>query len=109
MSLPIKGKNILHPSETKIWILLSISALAVVSIFFDMFRRGTVAFGSAAYEVASSPYVKNTDSIKPTSSLAPALQQIPYLHVIGLLVFAVLIGSCLAYLYFSRKKVLKNI
>ena len=34
-----KGKNILNPGETKIWVLLSMSALAATGITYDMISR----------------------------------------------------------------------
>lgn len=139
-----KGKNILHPSETRIWIMLSISALAFIGIFYDMIRY---AFSTSTHVFSSAPRVmsetmtetaSNTagsanapaamDSAKAIAETGLAANQtavaetgavatqtvvtqtiVPYLHLAGLVIFAVLLGSLLTYLVISRKKMLMRI
>jgi DNA-binding transcriptional ArsR family regulator len=108
-----KGSNVLHPEYTKIWILLSVSALAIVGIFYDMWQRGAEAMFAAAGSAA--PILENSDRIAEAPAAAgegaasqaaaqAVAQAVPYLHIIGILVFAVLLGSCIAYLAIGRKR-----
>jgi DNA-binding transcriptional ArsR family regulator len=105
-----KGKNVLHPEYTKIWILLSISVLAMIGIFADLFIRGSSVLAFASREVATG--VGEMDKIAaPPAMESPmaqtvgegAAQAIPYFHIIGLIIFAVILGSCVAYLVLSKK------
>ena len=112
-----KGKNILHPEDTKIWILLSISAFAIIGIFYDMLRSaaGGMTFaaqkaaplaGGAAdsLERAAEPLAQPT--VEASSQALPSL---PYIHIISLMAFAIILGSCIAYLAISRKKMMMKI
>jgi len=107
-----KGKNILHPDETRIWVLLSVSILAMSGIFYDLLQRGAGGLGNTLN--AAESLVSPTGS--PAKAMAPALdscqaaaQPLPYLHIIGLVLFAVLLGSCIAYLAISRKRLMARI
>lgn len=111
--LTSKGKNVLHPEYTKIWILLSVSVLAIVGIFYDLWQRGAPAMLYAARSAA--PVLENADSIAEAPAAAggaaasqttaqAVTQAVPYMHIMGILVFAVLLGSCIAYLAIGRKR-----
>ncbi len=111
--LTSKGKNVLHPEYTKIWILLSVSALAIVGIFYDLFSKGSSAMQFAAR--SASPVLGNADKVAeaPTAvgevgasqtAAQAAAQAIPYLHILGILIAAVLLGSCIAYILIGRKR-----
>ncbi|MBN2331068.1 MAG: winged helix-turn-helix transcriptional regulator [Candidatus Aenigmarchaeota archaeon] len=111
--LTMKGKNVLHPEYTKIWILLSVSALAIVGIFYDLWRMGS---GAVQFAGSAAPLLGNADKIAEVPSdaggqavsqiAAEALpQSIPYLHIIGILLFAVLLGSCMTYIFLRRNSV----
>jgi predicted ArsR family transcriptional regulator len=105
-----KGKNILHPEDTKIWILLSISAFAIIGIFYDMLRSAAGGMTFAAQKAAplgggaADSFERAAEPMLEAPSLQAASQALPYFHIIGLIAFAVLLGSCIAYLAMSRKK-----
>ncbi len=104
-----KGKNILHPEDTKIWILLSISALAMISILYDMWQRSAGGMMMAAREAATAG--ESLDKIAAPAAAEAAVQTagraLPYYHIAGLIIFAVILGSCIAYMAISRKKMMK--
>jgi len=108
--LTLKGKNILHPGETRIWIILSVSIIALAGIFYDMVQR---SLGSMMYLAGgAAPAAKSLDRVTaPAQEAAPAAQAasqgLPYLHITGLVIFAVILGSCVAYLVLSRKRILR--
>ena len=115
--LTMKGKNVLHPEYTKIWILLSVSVLAIVGIFYDLLQRSATFMFSGARSAA--PMLENADKIAEaplaageaaaSQTAAQAVTQsltqaVPYMHIIGILIFAILLGSCIAYLAIGRKR-----
>jgi len=103
-----KGRNILHPEETKIWILLTVSALAMVGIFYDMVRRASP--GPQMMQAASDMLQKGAEeSMGPVREIASGTIALPFVHIFGMLVFAVILGSCVAYLVISRKKLITKI
>ena len=114
--LTSKGKNILHPEETKIWILLSISILAMIGILYDLFQRsygGLMTFareaapaaGQVGDAIKEAPAAgAETELVAQTAALA-----LPIYHIIGIAVFAVILGSCIAFLALNRRKLLKKI
>ena len=92
-----KGKNILHPEDTKIRILLSISAFGMIGIFYDMLMRGTSNLIFAAQRAAPAAGAEAMDKITAPVAEAPAaetvaqaLPALPYFHIIGLILFAIL-------------------
>ena len=79
-----KGYRILHPGETKIWILLSVSALGVIYTFYDMFRKFNLGYFQTVrtYEMASRGVEAATESGSLTA-------QVPLIHVTLLIVFSI--------------------
>ncbi len=107
-----KGKNVLHPEYTKIWILLSASVLAFIGIFYDMLRvsgqammfaaeRAAPAADGLSKAVEEAPLAGGEALSQTVAQAAP--QALPYMHIIGLVAFAVILGSCISYLAIGRK------
>lgn len=102
-----KGKNILHPEETKIWILLLISVLGMVGVFYDLARRG---FQQTFETLESAPMAMGEVAKRADEMLAPvavetAASAVPYYHIAALVILAVVLGSCIAFLIINREKV----
>jgi DNA-binding transcriptional ArsR family regulator len=101
-----KGKDILHPEDKKIWILLGISALGIAVVGLDLLRN---TFAGSMNQFLAAPAVG--EAIKDAGEFAggratesaPALTQLPYLHIIGFVLFGVLLVVSIFYLAKSRK------
>ncbi|MEM5812599.1 MAG: winged helix-turn-helix domain-containing protein [Candidatus Aenigmatarchaeota archaeon] len=91
-----KGREILRPGERRIWIILSLSMLALLFTTYDLivgFLRSGQGFMKSAPKMVAGDY----------QSTLPALQQVPYFHIIGIALFAALFGIALGY-YVGIKK-----
>ncbi|MHA2068874.1 MAG: ArsR/SmtB family transcription factor, partial [Candidatus Thorarchaeota archaeon] len=93
-----KGRHILHPEETKILVLLSVSALAVIFTTFDLFGRFVTFSASKSTEAmealrdagASDALGEALPAAAPAvGAVAPA---IPYIHIAVLIIFSALFG-----------------
>ncbi len=95
-----KGKDILHPEDKKIWIMLGISALGIVVVGYDLLRTTLVPVFAAAPMAARG----GEDMVAEKSfEASQAFTQIPYLHIIGLVIFGALLAISVFYLMRSRK------
>lgn len=102
-----KGKDILHPEDKKIWILLGISALGIAVVGLDLLRN-TFA-GSVNQFLAQSPAMG--EAAKDAGEFAggraiessPALAQLPYIHILGFIIFGIVLTVSVFYLARSRK------
>jgi predicted ArsR family transcriptional regulator len=102
-----KGRHILHPEETKILVLLSVSALAVIFTTFDLFGR-FVTFSAprameameAAKDGASDMLGETLPAAAPAVAVAPA---IPFIHIAVLIIFSALFGLSLAYVWIVKR------
>lgn len=100
--LTTKGKNILHPEDKKIWILLTISALAMIGIGYDLLRnfyRPLSAVGAAVPETALTEGTKRGEEL-----VLEVIPQFPYLHVLGLVIFGIILGLSVGYIVTGRRK-----
>ncbi|NIO22503.1 MAG: helix-turn-helix domain-containing protein [Candidatus Aenigmarchaeota archaeon] len=101
-----KGKNILHPEDKKIWILLSISALAMIGIGYDLMRniyRPILVMGG---EFAYAPQAAITEGAeRGTDLVSGVIPQFPYLHVLGLIIFGIVLGVSLGHIITGRRRV----
>jgi DNA-binding transcriptional ArsR family regulator len=101
------GKNILHPGDTKVWILLSLSGLAFFVTVYDMFR-GSVGF-AASQSKSITPLLTSgagdlaAESAPAPMALAPAAT-LPYMHIIGLVLFAGIFAVTLGF-YLGKRKI----
>jgi DNA-binding transcriptional ArsR family regulator len=111
-----KGKDILHPEDKKVWILLGISVLGIIAIGFDLVRNMFSSLG--AYAAAPQMLVASDEAsgnmlmgaAKSAAESAPAvppfvMPELPYIHIIGFLVCAILIAVSLLYVRNARKTV----
>jgi DNA-binding transcriptional ArsR family regulator len=99
-----KGKDILHPEDKKIWILLGVSVLAMIVIGFDMVKNSMLAMGSFANLQAAAPKMEEAVDMGTRAAAAP-LPELPYLHIAGFIVFGVLLLLSLAYVIHARRNI----
>jgi DNA-binding transcriptional ArsR family regulator len=107
-----KGKDILHPEDKKVWILLGISALGIIVAGFDLFKNSFNSLYSAGTFAASAPAADMGEKALTQAgngaaegsaaaiNAANALPALPYMHIA---VF--IIAASLIYIRNSRKKV----
>ena len=96
-----KGRGVLHPEYTRIWIILSLSGLAILVTAYDMIT------GFAGQVV--SPLMKSGGEEVLTEMTTPAaapatLAQLPYIHIIGLVAFSMVFAAALGFYLGTRKK-----
>lgn len=100
-----KGKNILTPGETKIWVILSASALAVMLTAYDMATR----FYFMPQRALNSPALFGEAAKGYAGSGGAGISYVPYLHIILIVVFSVLFGLSAAYLFVLRRNMKNSI
>lgn len=109
-----KGRGVLNPEEKKIWILLSLSALAVVATGFDMltgfFSRALfspITFGAEDVMRGVEPLAKAGEAVGAPGAAETIGQAaaVPWIHIALILVFAALVGFFVFRLVRTRKKV----
>ena len=106
--LSSKGKNILHPEYTRIWVILSVSVLAMIGVFYDM-MNGALANLFVARSFASTAGTKLTEQSGPAMGavsdvpVKAAAQAVPYIHVAALMILALAAGICIALLLVDRR------
>ncbi len=103
--LTMKGRDILHPEDKKIWIMLGISVLGIAVVGFDLLRNTFVSSFGAAPMLAREGADMIAEKSFGTNGAAQALSQVPYLHILGFLAFGILLAVSLVYLKRSRLKV----
>ena len=104
--LTTKGKDILHPENKKIWILLSISAVAMIGIGYDLLRSFYGTFFARAGGYAAAPPAMVAEGAKEAGdAAAQIIPQFPYLHVLGLVVFGIILGVSLGYIITGRRRI----
>ncbi len=107
-----KGKRILHPEDTRIWVMLAVSALAVIGIGYDLVSRYMILplYSAAGRSPDALTKVADTGGEIAQAPAAPeAMAQgaplaIPWLHVAGILVFGVILGMCIGYMVMARRR-----
>ena len=111
-----KGKGILHPGDTRIWVMLSVCIIAMVGIFYDMSYNpsGSLMAGANAPDMLQvAPAMKSLESapaagiIEETGS--QTIQSLPLFHISALVAAAIVMGACIAYLAISRKRLMVRI
>jgi len=104
--LTAKGKDILHPEDKKIWILLAVSAVAMIGTGYDLLRSFYGTALARGDDFAYAPQAMLTEGAKEAGDAAiQVIPQFPYLHVLGLVIFGIIIGVSLGYLITGRRKV----
>ena len=96
-----KGKNILAPGETMVWVLLSLSGAAALGIAYDMISRFS----------GPGPVLATRDAgqmLQAVPEALPAVYEpamgVPWIHIGFLVASTILFGATLGYYFSSRKK-----
>ncbi len=103
--LTSKGKNVLHPADTKIWILLSISILALLVTAGDLIRLYTPTQAFMLTESAPAMDMVRAPAAGGSPEMAPMMQtaaQLPYFHIASFILFGVLAALCASYIIRRR-------
>jgi DNA-binding transcriptional ArsR family regulator len=96
-----KGRDILNPGETRIWILISLSGITALVTAFDMVRRAVEPPAMlAARDVLKSP-VQGPEAFPVASAPAAGL---PLIHVAIIAASLILFAVGLVYLLMKRRK-----
>ena len=88
-----KGRGIMYPETKKIWIMLSVSIIAILVMGTDLFRNYGVQTMKSVDEVA----------ISADSLAASVTTPLPWFHIVGILVFVGLLAAGLILLYRKGK------
>ncbi len=97
-----KGRGVLYPETKKIWVMISISIIAILAFGFDLFFKSS--FGAAAAMKDASEML----SAEGTSSEAVnVLSGLPLIHIAGITIFAILALASLVLLY-KKGFILRN-
>lgn len=97
-----KGKDILHPEDKKIWILLTISVIAMIGIGYDLLRN---FYQPVFLAGAALPETALKQGVEHGREMVSGLPQFPYLHVLGLVIFGIILGVSLGYMITGRRRV----
>jgi DNA-binding transcriptional ArsR family regulator len=96
------GKNILHPGDTKIWVILSLSAMAFIVTAYDMFT-GSLMLAVSEFRSGAPDALKEIGGAAAPQAVSAPVQQLPYFDVIGLVLFAGIFALALGYYLGTRK------
>ncbi|MCX6815031.1 MAG: winged helix-turn-helix domain-containing protein [Candidatus Aenigmarchaeota archaeon] len=96
------GKNILHPGDTKIWVILSLSGMALLVTAYDMLTGSLMSAASQLKSGAPDALREVGGAAAPMASSAP-VQQIPYFNIVGMVLFAGIFALTLGYYLGTRK------
>jgi len=91
-----KGKNVLNPGETKIWIILSLSILAIIVTAYDFAQRSIYAAVPMMAELGA-------EMKAPATDLGIQVFYTSYMHVIAFVFFSIILGVSLGYILGKRK------
>ena len=98
--LTSKGKAIVSPYETKIWILLGISIIGFIGMTYSFLTK-LIYLPSGAATLTSETVL--ADSVPKVLESTPEMaQQIPYIEFLLVIIFAIVIGLCIGYLVKKR-------
>jgi DNA-binding transcriptional ArsR family regulator len=102
-----KGKSVLHPEDTRVWIILGVSALAMVGTVYSMLNENLFSpfqMFSMVSERSSAPAPMLMEAARDTAAtvIQPGL---PWMHIAGLAVFGVILGLCAGYVITCRRRV----
>jgi DNA-binding transcriptional ArsR family regulator len=109
--LTLKGRSILHPGESRIWILLGLSAIGVVFFMNNIIQKlqGGMVFGAAQLAERAG---KAGDLIQAPAGgtvqveAAPQLFQFLLFNTLGAVALAAVAGICIGLLVWKRRGIL---
>ncbi len=104
------GKDILDPNETRVWVILGLSAIALIVTSWDLIR-GTFGWGAKeaartfAGDMFQSPLNEAAEEAAgaATNGFVQAAAQVPYPHIIAIGLFAAIFGLSVGYVLARRK------
>jgi DNA-binding transcriptional ArsR family regulator len=102
-----KGKSVLHPEDARVWIILGVSAIAMVGTMYSMLNESIFSplqMFSAASERSSAPAPMLMGAAKDTVTAASSAPGLPWMHIAGLAVFGVILSLCVGYIIMSRRR-----
>ncbi len=104
------GKDILDPNETRVWVILGLSAIALVFTSWDLIRTTFGDWGvkeaarTFAGDMLQSPLNEAAEGAAGTAAGGiQAAVQIPYPHIIAIGLFAAIFGLSVGYMLARRK------
>jgi DNA-binding transcriptional ArsR family regulator len=98
------GKSILHPGETRIWVILSLSGLAFLVTAYDMLTGSLMSAGSLFKSGAPDALMQAEREAAATAApLAGPAAQLPYFSIMGLVLFGAIFALALGYYLGTRK------
>ncbi len=104
------GKNILHPGDIKVWVILSLSGLAFLVTAYDMasgFLTQNAGFLSKAGDAlrgGGELVSESAPAAGPAPLMASAAAPLPYFDIIGMVLFAGIFAAVLGYYMGARHK-----
>jgi DNA-binding transcriptional ArsR family regulator len=100
-----QGKNILHPGDMKVWVILSLSGLAFLVTAYDMLT-GYLTLAVSQFSSGAPDALREVGAAAPqalgASASAPAAS-LPYFDIIGMVLFAGIFAVTLGYYLGARK------
>jgi len=90
-----KGKEVLNPGETKIWVILTLSFLAIIATAYDFVQR---SFYGGFQTMAELGEMRG-----PATDAGIQALYTPYWHVIGFVVFSIILGISLGYVLAKKR------
>lgn len=93
-----KGKEIIHPSGSRVYIILGLSLFALIFTTWDLFKN-TLSVAAPMFSGAGDALTRGAEAAgeaAPTANIY--MPMIPYFHILGLVVFASIFGISLGYL-----------
>lgn len=95
-----KGKDVLNPGETKIWIVLALSLVAITATSWD--------FLQTTFQRASPMFTETKDMMGQVAGALPPqvgaeAAYLPYWHVAAFVVFSLILGVSIGYLLAKKK------
>ncbi|MBI2674907.1 MAG: winged helix-turn-helix transcriptional regulator [Candidatus Aenigmarchaeota archaeon] len=106
--LTIKGKRLLHPSDVRIWLLLSASAIGMTAVGYDLLQKlsaaGVEMRTMAAKQIALPEAASGAPSAASDQLALTISQAFPYWHIVILAGLGILLGIGIGHLASSRKR-----
>jgi DNA-binding transcriptional ArsR family regulator len=102
-----KAREILHPEGTRIYIILGLSLFALLFTAWDLLRLG-VSYAAPLAGRAGELMETGKDALTEAAPAGPAAapqaawQALPYVHILGLVVFTAILGISLGYIISRR-------
>ena len=100
-----KGKEIVNPTGSRIFIVLGLSLFAILVTSFDMFRMYSIQVANYAAMDEAPAVMKNFSEGAADAVAGAPLAVVPILptaHILGIVVFTVIFGIALGYILARR-------